>query len=103
LQPAHAGVILLALHSAAPLLPIAYFGSEKWHENISRFRRTDFHIRVGKLIQLISHGKKVTHGVRQEMLDELMCQLSELLPLEYRGNYDGNPADDSTYLTYVKP
>jgi 1-acyl-sn-glycerol-3-phosphate acyltransferase len=103
LQPAHAGVILLALHSAAPLLPIAYFGSEKWHENISKLRRTDFHIRVGKLIQLMAHGEKVTRSVRQEMLDELMRQLSELLPLEYRGKYDGNPANEPTYLTYVKP
>jgi len=99
LQPAHPGVVLLALHSAAPLLPIAYFGSEKWHENISRLRRTDFHIRVGKRIHLVTHGEKVTHGVRQEMLDELMRQLSELLPEEYRGNYTGYPVDDSTYLT----
>jgi 1-acyl-sn-glycerol-3-phosphate acyltransferase len=103
LQPAHPGVILLALHSAAPLLPIAYFGSERWHENISRLQRTNFHIRVGKLIQLVAHEERVTHGVRQEMLDELMYQLAELLPEEYRGNYAGYPADGLTYLTYRKP
>jgi 1-acyl-sn-glycerol-3-phosphate acyltransferase len=101
LQSAHPGVIVLALHSAAPLLPIAYYGAEKWHENISRLRRTYFHIRVGKLFQLVTHGEKVTRGVRQEMLNELMRQLSELLPMEYRGNYAGYPEDASAYLTYV--
>jgi 1-acyl-sn-glycerol-3-phosphate acyltransferase len=100
LQPAHPGVILLALHSAAPLLPIAYYGSEKWHENLSRLRRTDFHIRVGKPLRLVTHEEKVTHGVRLQMLDALMQQLSGLLPAEYRGAYAALSQDRSPYLTY---
>ena len=101
LQPAHPGVILLALHSAAPLLPIAYHGAENWHEMLFGLRRADFHIRVGKLFQLVTHGEKMTHGVRQQMLDELMHQLAGLLPHEFRGKYAGLPAKSSSYLTYV--
>jgi 1-acyl-sn-glycerol-3-phosphate acyltransferase len=101
LQPAHPGVILLALHSAAPLLPIAYHGAENWREMLFGLRRTDFHIRVGKPFHLATHGEKMTHDVRQQMLDELMLQLAGLLPHEFRGKYAGLPANSSSYLTYV--
>ena len=101
LQSAHPGVILLALHSAAPLLPIAYHGAENWREKLSGLRRADFHIRVGKLFQLVTHGEKLTHGMRQQMLDELMHQLAGLLPHEFRGKYAGLPAKSPSYLTNV--
>ncbi len=42
LQPAHPGVVLLALHSGAPLLPVVSFGAENYTENLSRLKRTIF-------------------------------------------------------------
>lgn len=100
LQPAHPGVVLLALHSRAPLLPVAYFGSENWRENLSRFKRTDFHLRVGKLFHLEDRGEKVTRPVRQRMMDEMMFQLAQLLPLEYRGAYADTAAASQGYLVF---
>jgi 1-acyl-sn-glycerol-3-phosphate acyltransferase len=100
LQQAHPGVVLLALHSRASLVPVAYYGAENWHENIKHLRRTDFHLRVGKCFRLDAAGEKVTKEVRQRMMDEMMYQLSQLLPPEYRGYYAGAPGERPKYLVF---
>jgi 1-acyl-sn-glycerol-3-phosphate acyltransferase len=100
LQPAHPGVVLLALHSHAPLLPVGYYGAENYIANLRRLRRTDFHLRVGKPFHLEALGEKVTRKVRQEMVEEMMCQLASVLPPEYRGHYIvGSPASQK-YLAF---
>ena len=100
LQQAHPGVVLLALHSQAPLLPVAYYGAEGWKENISHVKRTDFHMKVGRPFRLDAMGEKATHQVRQRMMDEMMVQLAQLLPPEYRGYYAGVPEEGEKYLIY---
>ena len=101
LQKAHAGVVLLALRSGAPLLPVVYHGSENYRQDLRRLRRADFHIVVGRPFRLDAGGKRVTHQIRQEMLDEIMVQLSTLLPPAYRGVYaDTSSADSSKYLVF---
>ena len=76
LQPAHPGVVLMALHSGAPLIPVAFYGAENYKENLRRLKRTDFHLRVGKPFHLDPHGEPVTRQVREQMMDELMLQLA---------------------------
>jgi 1-acyl-sn-glycerol-3-phosphate acyltransferase len=100
LQPAHPGVVLLALHSRASLLPVAYYGAENWQENLKHLRRTDFHLRVGEIFHLDEAGEKVMKEVRQRMLDAMMHQLSRLLPPEYRGYYAGAPGEKQKYLVF---
>ena len=87
LQRGHPGVVLLALRSGAPLLPVAYYGGERFKHNVRRFRRTDFHIVVGRAFHLQVEGARVTREVRQQMTDEVMYQLAALLPPAYRGHY----------------
>jgi 1-acyl-sn-glycerol-3-phosphate acyltransferase len=87
LGSAQPGVVLLALHSCAPLLPIAYFGAEGYEENLRRLKRIDFHLRVGKPFHLETHGEKITRLVRGQMLQEMMLQLAGLLPPQFRGKY----------------
>jgi 1-acyl-sn-glycerol-3-phosphate acyltransferase len=89
-------VVVLALHSHATLLPIVYFGAEKYKENLSRLKRTDFHLRVGKPFHLNPHGEKVTRPLREKMMDEMMHQLAGILPPEYRGQY-ADPAGGTTH------
>ncbi len=84
---AHPGIVSLALHSNAPLIPIAHWGGENFRANLKHLKRTDFHIRVGEPFYLDSQGEKLTRHVRQQMLDELMYRLAALLPEEYRGVY----------------
>jgi 1-acyl-sn-glycerol-3-phosphate acyltransferase len=100
LQPAHPGVVLLALHSHAPLLPVAYYGAERYKENLSRLKRTDFHLRVGKPFYLEGKGEKVTRLVRKKMMDEVMYQLAMLLPPEYRGGYADISATTTSYIVF---
>jgi 1-acyl-sn-glycerol-3-phosphate acyltransferase len=101
LQPAHPGVVLLALHSGAPLLPVVSFGAEKYTENLSRLKRTDFHLRVGKIFHLEAGGEKVTRQVREKMMLEMMWQMASLLPAQYRGGYGEGSGASTRYIEFV--
>lgn len=101
LQQAHPGAVLLALRSRAPLLPVAFYGSENYKRNLLRLRRTDFHIAVGKPFHLMASGVRVTRSVRQQMTDEMMYQLSGLLPPAYRGFYANPEAATTDYLAFT--
>jgi hypothetical protein len=92
--------VLLALHSGAPLLPVVFYGSERYRGNLRRLRRTDFHIVVGKPFYLDAGGVKVTRQVRRQMINEVMYQMSALLPPAYRGVYSDLNAATETYLTF---
>jgi len=83
----HPGVVTLALRSGAPLLPVVHWGGENFSINIKRWRRTDFHVRVGESFKLDTRGERVTREVRQQMVDEMMYRLAALLPEYYRGAY----------------
>jgi 1-acyl-sn-glycerol-3-phosphate acyltransferase len=100
LQQGHAGVVILALRSGAPLLPVVFYGSERYKDNLRRLRRTDFHIAVGRPFYLDVGGVKVTRQVRQQMIDEVMAQMAALLPPAYRGVYSDLDAATETYLNF---
>jgi len=97
LQQGHPGVVMLALHSGAPILPLVYYGNEDFHHNLRHLRRTDFRIRVGKPFQ-IEIPKKVTTEMRRKITDEIMYQMAVLLPPQYRGVYSDMSAVSSEYL-----
>ena len=100
LQRAHPGVVLLALHSSAPVLPLVHFGSERYGDNLRRLRRSEFHIRVGRPFNLDSGGAKVTRQVRRQMVDEIMYQMAALLPPAYRGVYSDLSGATERYLAF---
>ena len=100
LQSAHAGVVLLALHSRALLLPVAYYGAEKYKQNLRRLKRTDFHLRVGKPFHLEDHGEMVTRVLREKMVEEMMYQLAGILPPQYRGHFANLSAATTSYLVF---
>lgn len=98
---AHAGLVVLALKSGAPLQPIAHWGGEKFGSNVKKFRRTPVTVRVGPVFYLDAHGEKVTKEVRQQMADEMMYQLAKLLPEAYRGAYSDLENATQKYLRFV--
>ena len=100
LQKAHPGVVLLALRSGAPLLPVVYYGSEHYRDNLRRLRRTDFHIVVGKPFYIDAGGTKATRQVRQQIVDEMMYQMAALLPPAYRGVYSDLNAATEKHLAF---
>lgn len=83
------GVALIALRAGVPILPLAHWGGENLTANLRRFKRTDFHVRVGRPFLLDTNGVKVTGELRQEMADEIMGQIAALMPEEYQGEYAG--------------
>ena len=100
LSKAHAGVVSLALHSRAPLLPVVFYGGESYVHNLLRLQRTDFHIVVGQPFYLNPRGEKVTRQIRQQILNEIMYQLATLLPPKYRGVYADLSAATQRYLNF---
>lgn len=98
---AHAGLAVLALKSGAPLQPLAHWGGENFGENIKKFKRTPFTMRVGPVFYLDARGEKVTREIRQQMADEMMYQLSKLLPESYRGEYSDLENATEKYLRFV--
>ncbi|GMV34011.1 MAG: 1-acyl-sn-glycerol-3-phosphate acyltransferase [Chloroflexi bacterium CFX1] len=95
------GAAILALKSGAPILPIAHWGGETYMKNLRRFKRTDFHIRVGKPFTVGAEGK-VTSEMRQQMVDEMMFRIAALMPEEYRGEYAAAGQAAQKYLRDVK-
>jgi 1-acyl-sn-glycerol-3-phosphate acyltransferase len=101
LQRGHSGIVLMALRSGAPLLPIVTYGGEHIWQNLKRLRRTDFSIRVGRPFYLDPRDVRVDRQVRQKMADEIMYQLAALLPEAYRGPYANPDAAGPEHLRFV--
>lgn len=88
LQRAQPGVVILAIHSGAPILPVVHWGGENFLKNLAHFKRTTFHARVGEPFLLKLEGVKITRAVRQQIADEMMIRIAELMPSEYHGAYE---------------
>ncbi len=99
LLKAHPGVILLALKSGAPILPVGYYGSERFRDNISRLLRTEVHIRVGNPFRLVNPGQPSREAL-DTMIAEVMYQLAALLPPAYRGHYSDLHQATETHLQF---
>lgn len=98
LQEGRPGVLLLALRSGAPLIPVVHYGSEDYLQNLRRLRRTDFHFAVGRTFRIKPEAARSLHAGRQQMLDEVMAQMAALLPPQYRGAYAGVEPTDKYLL-----
>jgi 1-acyl-sn-glycerol-3-phosphate acyltransferase len=101
LRKAHSGVVSLAIHSGAPLLPIAHWGGENFTQNLKRFKRTDFNIRVGKPFSIQFNGEKLDKKLRSEIVEEMMYQLALLMPSEYRGEYADISKSRTDHLNFT--
>jgi 1-acyl-sn-glycerol-3-phosphate acyltransferase len=101
LQRARSGVAMLAIASGAPVLPLVYFGGEKFRRNVVRLRRTDFHIAVGEPFSIDMGGRKATRADRDLITDEIMYKLAALLPPPYRGYYANLQNATEKYLRPV--
>jgi 1-acyl-sn-glycerol-3-phosphate acyltransferase len=81
------GVILLAIRSGAPIMPMAHYGGEMFWPNFKRLKRTDFKVLLGNPFTINIGGQALSREVRQQATNEVMYQLAALLPAKYRGLY----------------
>ncbi|MDC7224593.1 MAG: lysophospholipid acyltransferase family protein [Spirochaetales bacterium] len=79
--------VTLFVDPAIPVVPIAFWGLEKYSENIKKLRRTPMNVRVGEPFYLQKPEGRFTTEKRQAMVDEMMMKLAEMMPQEYRGYY----------------
>ena len=96
------GTAIVALHSGAPIVPIAHWGGEVYLKNLKRLKRTDFHIRVGEPFKINVSGVKVNGEIRQQIVDDMMYELAKLLPEEYRGEYSDMSKATGKYIVKVE-
>jgi 1-acyl-sn-glycerol-3-phosphate acyltransferase len=96
----HPGIVLIALQSRAPLLPLVYYGGEKFRQNATHLKRTDFHIAVGRIFYVDARGQRINQSLRQKMTDEIMYQLAALLPDYYRGYYSDLTQASEEFLRF---
>lgn len=100
LQEGQSGIVLLALRTEAPILPLASYGGERFRHNLTRLRRTEVHVRVGHPFYLAPPRGRLTRQVRQQITDEIMYQLAALLPPAYRGIYADLARATVSYLHF---
>jgi 1-acyl-sn-glycerol-3-phosphate acyltransferase len=100
LQRGNPGVVLLALRSGAPVLPVVHCGGELFWHNLACLHRTAFQFVVGRPFYLESGGIKVTRQMRRQMTDEIMYQMAALLPPADRGVYADLDGATETYLRF---
>lgn len=91
------GTAILAVRSGVTVLPIVHWGGENYLKNLKRFKRTDFHLRVGEPFK-VHVEDKITAEVRQRVVDEMMYKIAELMPAEYRGEYSDMSKAGYKYL-----
>ncbi|MGE5223153.1 MAG: lysophospholipid acyltransferase family protein [Omnitrophica WOR_2 bacterium] len=98
LLPGKPGITLIAVHSGVSLVPVSYWGAEQFWDNLKHFRRTPFHVRVGRPFVIDTHGEGLSKEMRQRITDEIMFKLAELLPEQYRGAYPHPEREVYQYL-----
>jgi 1-acyl-sn-glycerol-3-phosphate acyltransferase len=97
----HPGIVILAQHSNAPILPVVFFGGERLRDNLNRLKRTDFNIRVGKVFWLKFPNGKIERETRDQMVEEIMYQMASLLPQGYRGYYSDLSGSTANHLIFA--
>jgi len=88
LEPAFSGSALIAARSGTPILPIGITGTEKIRGIAWWLRRPKIMINIGHPFYLPQVNGKLTRAELDEFTNSIMKHIAELLPIEYRGNYD---------------
>ena len=100
LQEGHPGIVLLAVRSGAPILPVVYYGHAEYKEQLLHFRRPRVQIVVGQPFYLDAGGKALSRDVRDQMTAEIMYQMAALLPPHFRGHYADMKQATQAYLRF---
>lgn len=87
LQRGLSGMAFIATRSGAPVVPMAFVGTDRFKYNMRRLRRTPVKVIIGPPFYL---GQDHPHARREEldqMTGETMQRIAVLLPPEMRGVY----------------
>jgi 1-acyl-sn-glycerol-3-phosphate acyltransferase len=91
LQRAKTGAAYLASQVDAPLVPMAFVGTDQAFAALLRFRRPELVLRIGRPFRLPAVDGHDRATVLRAQTDEIMCRIAALLPARYWGYYAHHP------------
>lgn len=91
LQPGKPGILLLALKSKAPIVPVAIYGTEKVFQRAFTLQRPRLTVHFGPVYHLPPLGHEDREKLQQQYIDEIMCRIAALMPEKYWGYYKDYP------------
>lgn len=81
------GVVVLALRSGAPILPIGISGAERFPQQVRHWQPTPILIGIGRPYRLKPPTPKPSRDTLIEMGDAVMTRIATQLPPGYRGRF----------------
>ena len=100
LNKGYPGIVMLAIRSGVPILPVVFYGNENL--KIKLARRTHMTIRVGEPFKIDTKGVAFSKDVRTQVTDEIMYEIAALLPEKNRGVYADLTQNKREYLNFTK-
>ncbi|KAF0111699.1 MAG: 1-acyl-sn-glycerol-3-phosphate acyltransferase [Chloroflexi bacterium] len=101
LNTGYPGIVLLAIRSGAPVLPVVFYGNENFKKNFQFPRRTEMTIKVGRSFTIDPKGASLTRNVRTQMTNEIMYEIARILPEKNRGVYEDLSKNKKEYLSFM--
>jgi len=96
------GATWFAADKGIVIYPMVQWGCLKIFHELAHLRRPRVTIRVGPPFRIRTPDHHVAHGDElQAMADEMMFQLADLLPVQYRGYYSDASLKSTQYLEFV--
>ncbi|MAT40812.1 MAG: hypothetical protein CL609_00610 [Anaerolineaceae bacterium] len=81
------GMILLAMRSGVPIVPVGLSGTDTAFKRLFTFRKPRMTARFGKPYQIPNIDRNNREEQLQEITTEIMCRIAALLPPKYWGFY----------------
>ena len=103
LHKGYPGIVLLAIRSGVPILPVVFYGNENLTHNLRSLRPTDMKIKVGVPFTINFGHESISRDFREEVTDEVMYQIALLLPEAYRGVYSDVSKATTKHLSFIAP
>jgi 1-acyl-sn-glycerol-3-phosphate acyltransferase len=95
LAAAKSGVVLLAMKSGAPIVPVGVWGTETGMKRLLTFRKPIMFARFGQAFQIPPVDRENRTEDLKRWTDEVMCRIAVLIPEAYRGIYKDHPITKS--------
>jgi 1-acyl-sn-glycerol-3-phosphate acyltransferase len=87
LQRGMNGLAFIATRSGAPLVPLAFTGTDRFKHNVRQLKRTPVKLVVGKPFYIGQEHSRARGKALGAITDHAMQQIAALLPPEMRGIY----------------
>ncbi|MBN1886333.1 MAG: 1-acyl-sn-glycerol-3-phosphate acyltransferase [Thermoflexales bacterium] len=81
------GLAFIATRSGAPIVPLAFSGTDRFKHNVRRLRRTPVKLVVGQPFYIGQENSRARGKALDAITDHAMRQIAALLPPEMRGVY----------------